>query len=357
MYSAIKLIENSQYARFGNYLGERHFFAIMLLAFFLHAMAAAIYYILPEAPIEEIPVRVLNVKLGGKADAAAITSADIKRLFSKRRLAEDSPQPQPVTAQTAAARVETQPEKPVVEKRPPQEAKKPETVKAEPAPEPKKVDAPKPVTETSGNEVARTALETPKPKAEITPAPKPQPEPKTPPKPEAVKAEPKPPAPPKMESMIQVTKNGVTQREVIRQHLPVAEDKTPRRYVRASQLTAQLGGSDKKGEGSVIGNSSAHKAEAQRRYTQTISLWIDKHKVYPEAARAAGEGGKVILRIRINRQGRILRYLLEKSSGSEAIDRAITQMIDAANPLPAVPVDYPDNKPYLEFLIPINFIP
>lgn len=334
MFSAVRNIENSEYARFGQYLHERHFAGVFMLAFFLHVMGAAVYYLVPRAVVEEIPVRVLNVKLGGKVNSAAITSDDVNRLFAKRRLAE--------TAQVAEASPVTaiEPKKEVVEKRPEPEPKvetpKPEPVKQEPKPEPKKVEPPK-------QEVARAALETPKPKAEITPPPPPKPAPvKTVEKKASVKTAPKPPAAPKVE-----------RRQAV-------ERAKPRRYVRESQLTAQLKpatGQSVQGEGSPLGNSDSASAEIQRRYTQTISLWIDKHKVYPEAARARGEGGKVILRIRINRQGRILRYLLEKSSGSDAIDRAITQMIDAANPLPAVPLDYPDNKPYLEFLIPINFIP
>ncbi|MDG1287597.1 MAG: TonB family protein [Rickettsiales bacterium] len=308
---------------------------------------------MPQDNVQVVPVRVLNVKLGGKANAAAITSSDVKRLFSKRRLAET----QPAVASAPA------PAKSVIEKRPEPEPVKPEPIKkVEPKLElAKKVEA-KPVpkkVEAAKQEVARAALETPKPKAAITPPPPPPKsapvkvvKKKTPPKPEPLpKVAVKKPEP-KME------------RQVIRQPLKTArtaEAKKPKRYVRANQLTAKLGSKKPKeldqNGGSVIGNSGSKKAEIQKRYTQTISLWIDKHKVYPDAARSKGEGGKVVLRIRINRQGRVLRYLLEKSSGSEAIDRAITQMIDAANPLPSVPGDYPDNKPYLEFLIPINFIP
>lgn len=332
MFSAINNIENSEYAKFGRYLHEQHFIAVFLVAFLLHVMGAAIYYIMPQEQVIEVPVRVLNVKLGGQPDATVITSSDIKRLFSKRRLAEPA-------ASDAPAAIQPKFKKNVVEKRP----------------EPKKLEKPK-------KDVARAALETPKPKAEITPPPKPEPVK------DQVKVEKKKPAhkaKPKVKSKVKakpkVKAKAKTKHKV--KARPKAKTKTigkPKRYVRASQLTAKIGGTAKKGimgGGSVIGTSNSAKAEIQSRYTQTISLWLNKYKVYPEAARSRGEGGKVILRVRINRQGRVMRYLLEKSSGSEAIDRAITQMVDAANPLPAVPVDYPDRKPYLEFLIPINFIP
>lgn len=335
MFKPIKNIENSEYAHFGKYLHEQHFAMVFVVAFLLHVMGVAIYYLMPQEDIKEIPVRVLNVKLGGKSGAAAITSSDVNRLFAKRRLAEKQPIAEPTNNISASEAIEK-----IVEKRVVEEPPKPEPVKkevAQPKPEPVK------------KEVARSAMETPKPKAEITPPP---------PKPKAVeKVEVKEPVKPKPVAKSEAK----IERQEIRQPLKTPVAKKPQRYVRSSQLTAKLGSNTPsnlaKNGGSVIGNSSSKGAEVQKRYTQTISLWIDKHKVYPEAARAAGEGGKVILRVRINRQGRVLRFLLEKSSGSEAIDRAITQMIDAANPLPPVPADYPDTKPYLEFLIPINFIP
>ena len=57
------------------YLSGYHFVATLLAALFLHLIGGAIYYLAPTQQIEEIPVRVLNVKLGGDVNAAAITSA------------------------------------------------------------------------------------------------------------------------------------------------------------------------------------------------------------------------------------------------------------------------------------------
>lgn len=343
MHTAVRYIENSEYARFGTYLREQHFFAVFLLALLLHGAAAATYYLMPQEEVLEIPVRVLNVKLGGQPGASAITSQDVNRLFAKRRLAKQPSNPQATAQPSSSAPVVPSRPKPVEPKVEPVnkvvEPPKAEPVKKvqKPKPTPKKVKTPEP-------KVARAAMETPKPKAEITPPP--------------VVENPR-----KQKTVKPTKKTQPTKREIVRQSLTKPKER-PRRYVRSNQLTAKVGDNKapsskakRANSGSLLGNSSSAGADIQRRYTQTISLWIDKHKVYPEVARAAGEGGKVILRIRINRQGRILRFLLEKSSGSEAIDRAITQMIDAANPLPAVPMDYPDNKPYLEFLIPINFIP
>jgi len=130
-------------------------------------------------------------------------------------------------------------------------------------------------------------------------------------------------------------------------------------YDKASGIdnTRKDGLIDTENEGSALGNSTADSAEIEARYTQTLSLWINRFKIYPEEARQAGIGGTVMLRIRINRQGRILQYYLERPSGHALIDRATSAMVEAANPVPAVPPYYPDPRPYLEFLVPIHFKP
>lgn len=95
-------------------------------------------------------------------------------------------------------------------------------------------------------------------------------------------------------------------------------------------------------------------SEAVVRYEQTISLWVQKFKLYPEAARAAGMEGETVVRVRIDRQGNIRHYILERSTGYSELDRAAIDMIRRANPVPAVPTDYPAGE-LLEFLIPVNF--
>lgn len=106
--------------------------------------------------------------------------------------------------------------------------------------------------------------------------------------------------------------------------------------------------------GSTVGNSSAKEAEMMSRYEQLISLWIEKFKLYPPEARAQGMQGETVVRIRIDRQGNIVYYILERSTGLPLLDRAAIDMIKRANPVPAVPNDYP-KADLIEFLIPVNF--
>ena len=95
-------------------------------------------------------------------------------------------------------------------------------------------------------------------------------------------------------------------------------------------------------------------AEIMSRYTQMISLWIQKFKLYPEEARAKGLKGSTVVRIRIDRRGNIRYQALERSTGIEILDRSAIDMIRRANPVPAVPNDYPPGDTF-EFLIPVNF--
>lgn len=109
-----------------------------------------------------------------------------------------------------------------------------------------------------------------------------------------------------------------------------------------------------KATGSTLGNSDAKNAEMISRYEQLISLWIQKFKLYPDEAKAQGMQGETVVRIRIDRQGNIRYYILERSTGYQLLDRAAIDMIKRANPVPAVPNDYPQGD-LIEFLIPVNF--
>ncbi len=109
-----------------------------------------------------------------------------------------------------------------------------------------------------------------------------------------------------------------------------------------------------KAVGLKVGNSNSKEAEMIARYEQLISLWIQKFKLYPEDARADGMQGETVVRIRIDRRGNVRYYTLERSTGYPVLDRAAVDMIRRANPVPAVPVDYPPGE-VLEFLIPVHF--
>lgn len=122
---------------------------------------------------------------------------------------------------------------------------------------------------------------------------------------------------------------------------------TARQFVRDTNPVVKVGGS-------IPGEGNASNTQMLSRYEQLVSLWIQKFKLYPEAARADFLRGEALVRIRIDRRGNIRDYVLERSTGHEILDRAAVDMIRRANPVPAVPNDYPAGETF-EFLIPVNF--
>ncbi len=123
----------------------------------------------------------------------------------------------------------------------------------------------------------------------------------------------------------------------------------PQQFVRERKPIAQTE------KGSSLGNTQQSSVEVLSAYTQTLSLWMQKFKVYPESARAAGMEGDAVVRIRIDRQGNINYVSLRQKTGYAALDAAVLDMVQRANPVPPVPEDYPVTDAFLEFLVPVNF--
>lgn len=124
-----------------------------------------------------------------------------------------------------------------------------------------------------------------------------------------------------------------------------------RQYVREREPTATTT--------QTTGNTLGNKVEASQvrvqAYTQTIALWLDKFKVYPEEAKAAGMQGRAMVRIRIDRRGNVHYRILSERTAYPLLDKAVLDMVRRANPVPPVPADYPVVDEYLEFVIPVSF--
>jgi TonB family protein len=99
---------------------------------------------------------------------------------------------------------------------------------------------------------------------------------------------------------------------------------------------------------------SASQKDVVMRYETLVTMWLQKFMVYPPEAKDAGDRGKTMLRLQIDRQGNIRNFVLEGSSGSAVLDRAAIDMVRRANPVPAMPNDYPAGELF-EFAIPVNF--
>lgn len=115
---------------------------------------------------------------------------------------------------------------------------------------------------------------------------------------------------------------------------------------------AGTGGRGIKG-GSAYGNSLSASAEVIARYEQELSGWLERHKVYPESAADAGIQGRVIVRVQMNRKGRVVGSWVEKSSGHAILDKAVLAQVMRANPFPPAPATYPGSA-LLEFRFPVT---
>ncbi len=201
---------------------------------------------------------------------------------------------------------------------------------AAPAPKPVAKPIPAPVMEAASADNWRA---TPPARIPVVPAPlkpiakhqpKPQPKERPEPQPKVVKVEDPAPAPP-------------------------AIAPTPQQYVR------EVGGAPDGaigGQGNETTMTEQTMQAIRSRYEQEISSWIQRHKFYP--ADASGREGRAIVRVRIDRAGNVRYYAIEQSAGLTTLDNAALEMIRRANPVPAVPTNYPAGN-LVEFLIPISF--
>lgn len=126
---------------------------------------------------------------------------------------------------------------------------------------------------------------------------------------------------------------------------------TPKSYVRESPLDLTR----PKGETAAKVKTPEQKEEIIRDYEQDVSRWIAQRKVYPEEAKRRRAEGEAIIRLRLNRQGHIIYYVVDKSTGDPFLDHAAMAMVRAADPVPAVPANYPLDGDVLEFLVPVIF--
>src|SRR5262249_61809925 len=83
-----------------------------------------------------------------------------------------------------------------------------------------------------------------------------------------------------------------------------------------------------------------------------IRAQIERHKGYPEEARAHGDKGVVDLAFTINRAGRLLSSAISHSSGSAALDQEALATARRAQPFPPPPAIVPGNR--VAFTVPIR---
>jgi periplasmic protein TonB len=97
----------------------------------------------------------------------------------------------------------------------------------------------------------------------------------------------------------------------------------------------------------------AFAATARVRYEQVLFAWLVRHKQFPLLAQRRGLGGAGSVRVRIDRDGRVLEHSIEASTGEPMLDDAALDMVRRSSPFPAVPPEYSGTS--FVFVAPIEF--
>lgn len=104
------------------------------------------------------------------------------------------------------------------------------------------------------------------------------------------------------------------------------------------------------------GGGTAGKADGGKskdRYYAELAAWLERHKRYPSQARKMRQEGIVRVRFVIDRSGKVLSHRIETSSGHTALDRAASELLRRASPMPAIPASMGRSR--LEIVVPIAY--
>lgn len=89
------------------------------------------------------------------------------------------------------------------------------------------------------------------------------------------------------------------------------------------------------------------------RYGPILLAWLKRYRDYPRAARLRRQEGEVLLRLTVDRTGRLLGTEIERPSGVDVLDQAALDTARRAAPMPPVPANEPGER--LILLVPILF--
>ena len=89
-----------------------------------------------------------------------------------------------------------------------------------------------------------------------------------------------------------------------------------------------------------------------RRDDERILPLINKE--YPRRAQCRRQEGIALLYFVMARDGRVLDYRIQESSGHALLDREVERMIERAQPLPEIPPELQQAR--LELVVPVHFL-
>jgi protein TonB len=93
--------------------------------------------------------------------------------------------------------------------------------------------------------------------------------------------------------------------------------------------------------------------EGRDAFLGRLLAQLNRYKQYPHAARAAHIEGVVMLHFVMDADGKVLSFEIAKSSGRPVLDAEALALIQRAQPLPALPPDFPTRT--LDAVVPVEF--
>jgi protein TonB len=93
--------------------------------------------------------------------------------------------------------------------------------------------------------------------------------------------------------------------------------------------------------------------ETHDSYLGRVLARLNRFKQYPRAARQARIEGVVMLHFVMDADGKVTNFEIAKSSGRPVLDAEALALIQRAQPLPALPTDFPTRT--LDAVVPIEF--
>ncbi|WP_165858143.1 energy transducer TonB [Rhodopseudomonas palustris] len=86
--------------------------------------------------------------------------------------------------------------------------------------------------------------------------------------------------------------------------------------------------------GSDAGHQTSSSSMSRASYAALVVAEFNRRKVYPESARQSHQQGTASLSFAIGASGEVISYKITRSTGSDALDRAIDSMMKTARPPP-----------------------
>ncbi len=98
---------------------------------------------------------------------------------------------------------------------------------------------------------------------------------------------------------------------------------------------------------------AAEIAGASVRYEQTLAAWLDRHKYYPATLRRRRLEGEGVLRVELDRSGRVVALETFAALPDDLLERVAKDWVRRSDPFPAMPDEIPGEAYSVRF--PVRF--